>query len=445
MRDQQEASNPRNSTLIRHRYDPNFAPTSSQLNAPAQGAVRTTTPAVKTQKPPRPTSSLSAIVSPTNTHAISAPLQQTFNHRAHSYPTVIKQHTPALAPHYSQQFMQEDTSIGGGYDASNFYAGQPSLSILSTSGFTTISDPHGQWPNQYAHGSWDSYRNNSRIPPQGVHSEYWYEQDSRAPQSGPGMPTVGIFTTPSTFLHQGAGNLGQIPAGPSADLGLPYPSDPTTTIEPTIICPTAQPSFPIGAEMGQEVQPRLLATNDSHTSAPSLPFTTQSQFPNYQSSVSRSPQHSVLKMELLPVRTGDAFDARTDVAKEENPSQGHAQSGPSEPFDTLPTPITPSVLQLPNPHPSSPPKGPVLPTIADLLSPLPEPYKRNVFSRMQEVAYDSPDLATVLSEAESDGRPVIIRKFPLCTWWENTPLNPRNIQRILEKPSNPCTGANSMF
>lgn len=440
MRDQLEASNPRNSTLIRHRYDPNFAPTSSQLNAPAQGAVRTTSPAVKTQKPPRSTSSSSAIVSPTNTHSISAPFQQTSNHRAHSYPTVTKQHTPAIAPRYSQQLMQDDTSIGGGYNASNCYAGQPSLSTLRTSGFTSISNPHGQWPNQYAHGSWDSYGNNSRIPPQGVLSEYWYEQDSRASQSGPGMPAVGIFTIPPTFPHQGAGNLRQIPAGLTADLNLPYPSDPATTMEPTIIYSTAQPSLPIGAEMGQEVQPQLLATYDCHTSAPFTPFSTQPQFPNYQSSVSCSPQHSVLKMELLPVQTRNPFDAQTDVAREENPSQGYVQSEPSEPFDTLPTPITPSVLQLPNPPPSSPPKGPVLPTIADILSPPPGPYKRNVFSRMQEVAYDSPDLATVLSEAESDGRPVIVRKFPLCAWWENTPLNPRNIQRILEKPSHPCTG-----
>ena len=348
-----------------------------------------------------------------------------------------------MAPRYSQRHMHDDVSIGRGYDPSNCYAGQPSsLNTPRTSGFTSLSNPHGQWPNQYAHASWESYRNGSWIPPQGVLSEYWYEQDSRAPPGGPGMPGIGIFTTPSTFPHQGAGNLRQIPTGPRADLGLPYPSDPITTMEPTIACPIVHPSLPIGAEMGQRVQPQLLATFDCHTSATFPPIFTQSQFPNHQSSASPPPQHSVLKMELPPVRTRDPFDARADVAKEENPSQEHVQS---EPFDALPTPITPSVLQLPNPPASSPPKGPILPTIADILSPLPEPYKRNVFSRMQEVAYDSPDLATVLSEAESDGRPVIVRRFPLCTWWENTPLNPRNLQRILEKPSQPCTGAISML
>ncbi len=400
---------------------------------------------MKTQKPPRPTSSFSAIASSTNPHSSHAPLQQASNPRAKSYPNVTNQHTPALTPRYSQRNMQDDVSIGGGYDPSNCYAGQPSsLSTLRTSGFTNLSNPHGQWPNQYAHGSRESYRNNSRIPPQGVLSEYWYEQDSRVSPGGPGIPGISIFTTPSTFPHHGAGNLRQIPAGPRADLGLPYPSDPITTIEPIIVCPIAQPSLPIGAEMSQMVQPQLSATYECHTSAPFPPFSTQSQFPNYQSSVSSPPQHSVLKMELPPVRTRDPFDARADVA-EENPSQGYVQSEPAEPFDTLPTPITPSVLQLPNPCASSPPKGPVLPTIADILSPVPEPYKRNVFSRMQEVAYDSPDLATVLSEAESDGRPVIIRRFPLCTWWENTPLNPRNLQRILEKPSQPCAGTISML
>jgi len=193
--------------------------------------------------------------------------------------------------------------------------------------------------------------------------------------------------------------------------------------------------------MGQEVQPQSSASNDLYTSGPFPPISTQPQCPNYQSPVPSAPQHSDLKKELPPVRTKNPFDTRADVAMEENYSQGYVQSEPAKPYDTLPTPITPSVLHLPNSCPSSPSKGPVLPTLADMLSPLPEPYKRNVFSRMQEVAYDSPDLAAVLSEAESDGRPVIVRNFPLCTWWENTSLSPRNLQRILEKPSQPCIGA----
>lgn len=445
LRDQQEAPNSRNSTLIRHRYDPNFAPTSSQLNAPAPGVVNTTSPVVKTPKPSRPTSSLSATTPSTNSHPIPAPLQQAHNPRAKSYPAVTKQHSSALASRYNQQVMRDDISVGGGYDASNGYADQPSLSTLRTSGFTSLPNPHGQWSNQYAHGSWESYRNNPRIPPQGAFSEYWYEQGSRASQGGPGMPGIGTFTTPSTLPHQGGENLRQIPAGSRADLGLPYPSDPSTTMEPTTMCPIAQNSLPIGVEMSQEVQPQLSATCDRHTLAPFPPITTQSQHPNHQSPVPPPLQHSVLKMELPPVQTRDPFDAPANVAREENPSQGYVQAESVEPFDTLPTPITPSVLQLPNPRPSSPPKGPILPTFADILSPLPEPYTRNVFSRMQEVAYDSPDLAAVLSEAESDGRPVIVRNFPLCTWWENTPLNPRNLQRILEKPSQPCIGAISLL
>ena len=444
LRDQLEAHNSRNSTLIRHRYDPNFAPTSSQLNAPALGGVNTTSPVVKTLKPSRPTSSLSATASSTNSHPIPAPLRQAHNPRAKSYPAAPEQHSSTLAPRYNQQLMRDDISVGGGYDNSNGYADQPPLSTLRTSGFASLPNPHGQWSNQYAHGSWESYRNNSRIPPQGAFSECWYEQGSRAFQGGPGMPGmpgIGTFTTPSTLPHQGAENLRQMPAGSRADPGLPYPSDPSTTMESTTMYPITQHSLPMGVEMSQEVQPQLTATCDRHNLAPFPPITTLSQYPNHQSPIPPPLQHSVLKMELLPVQTRDPFDTQANVAREENPSQGYVQAEPVEPFDTLPTPITPSVLQLPNPPPSSPPKGPVLPTIADILSPLPELYTRNVFSRMQEVAYDSPDLATVLSEAESDGRPVIVRNFPLCTWWENTPLNPRNLQRILEKPSQPCIGA----
>jgi len=440
-----EASNPRNSTLIRHRYDPNFASTYSQLNVSAPGASNTTGPVVKPPKPPRPTASLSATAPSTNSHPIPAPLQQTSNPRAKSQPTVTKQPPPALAPHYSQPLMQDDISTGGGYNASNCYVDQRSSSNFGTSGFTSLPNPHGQWSNQYAHGSWESYGNNSRIPPQGAFSEYWYEQGSRASQGGPGMPGIGPFTTSPTLPHQGAGNLRQIPTCPRADLAVLYPSNPTTTIEPTTMCLATQYSLPIGVEMSQEVQPQLSASYGFHTSAPFPPISTQSQFTNYQTPVPPPAQHPVLKMELPPVRTTDPSDTRADVAKEENPSQGYVQPEPTEPSDTLPTPITPSVLQLPNPRPSSPSKGPVLPTIDDILSPLPEPYKRNIFSRMQEVAFDSPDLTAVLSEAESDGRPVVVRNFPLCTWWENTPLNPRNLQRILERPSQPCTGAISVL
>ena len=434
VKDQAEAPSIRHSTLIRHRYDPNFAPTSSQLDAPALSAVNTTSPVVK--PPLRSTPSLSVTASSTNSHPSPAPTQQTSNPRAKSHPTITKH--SASAPHYGQRPLQDDISIGGGYIASNYYTSQP-LSTLGTGGFTSLPSPQGQWQNQYAHGSWEPYGNNSRIPPQGASPAIWYEQGSQASQRGPVMPRMGTFTT---LPHQGAGNLRQTASGPRV---LPCPSDPTTSMDTTTVCSTVQYSLPTGVEMSQEIQPQLSASYGFHASTSFPPISTQSQFPNYQGRVPSAAQHSVLKMELPPVRTRDPSNPRADVTKEEDPDPGYVHPEPAGSFDTLPTPVTPSVLQLPHPCPSSPPKASALPTIEDALSPLSEPYKRNVFSRMQEVSYDSPDLASVLSEAESDGRPVVVRKFPLCTWWANTPLNPRNLQRTLERPSQPCTGANSML
>ena len=442
LRGQAEGSNTRTSTLIRHRYDPNLAPTSSQLDAPAPGAVNTTSPALKPPKPPRLTSSLSTNATPTNSRPSPAPMQQVSNPRAKSYPTVTK-HSAAPAPHYGQRPLQDDISIGEGYNASNYYAGQPPLGALGPSVFTGLPNPHGQWSNQYANGGWETYRSNSRIPPQGAFSEYWYEQASRASQGGPGIPGVGNFIPSpmsNTIPHQGAGNPQRTPSGLRAP---PHPSKPTT-MESTTVCSTVQYSMPIGVEMSQKTQPQLSASYGFRASTPFPPISTQSQFPNYQDPVPTSVRHSVLKMDLPPVRTRDPSIAPADVAKE-NPYQESAHPEPAELFDTLPTPVTPSVLRLPNPRPPSPPTGPVLPTIGDILSPQPEHYKRNLFSRMQEVAYDSPDLAAALSEAESDGRPVVVRDFPLCTWWANTSLNPRNLQRILERPSQPCTGRISML
>jgi hypothetical protein len=435
LRDQPEAPNIRNPASIRHRYDPNFAPTPSQLDAPAPSPVNPTAAAVKPSKPPRLTPSSSATASPTNTRTSSASVQRTTNARAKSYSTPA-QHSPAPSPYYGQRHMQDDTSISGGYNASSYYAGQPPLNSVGTNNFTILSNPQGQWPNQYARGGWEVNRNNSRRLPQGASSEYWHEQGSRASQARPGMPGIGIFTTSSTISHSGTGNLRPIPTGPRGDRAPPYPPNPTT-IEPTAVFPTIQYSLPIGVETSQEIQPQLSATYGLQT-----PISTQSQFSNYQGPVPPPIQQSVLKMELPPVQTQDPSNTRSDVASEEHLSQGHMHSAPSDSFDTLPTPVTPSVLQLPS---SSPPKGPILPTIGDILLPLSEPYKRNVFSRMQEVVYDSPDLASVLLEAELNGRPVVVRNFPLCAWWANTPLNPRNLQKILERPTQPCTGAISML
>ena len=438
LRDPAEAPNIRHPTLIRHRYDPNFAPLSSQLDTPAPGAVNTVSPAVK--PPRRSTSSSSAIAPSTKSYPSPVPTQQTSNPRAKSYPTVAT-HSSASAPHYGQRVLQDDISTGSGYNASNYYASQP-VNTLGTGGFTRLPNQHGQWQNQYAHGSWEPYRNNSRIPPQGAFPAYWYEQGSQVPQGGPGIPRIGTFTTSSTLPHQGAGNSRQTSSGHRV---LPYPSNPTTTLETTTVCSTAQYSLPIGVGMSQETQPQLSAPYGFPISTPFPPTPTQSPFPNYQGPVPPPTQSSVLKMESPPVQTRDPSNPRADVASEENPRPGYVHPEPAESFDTLPTPVTPSVLQLPHPRPSSPPKGSALPTIDDVLSPPSGPNKRNVFSRMQEVAYDSPDLASVLSAAESDGRPVVVRKFPLCTWWENTPLSPRNLQRTLERPNQPCTGANSML
>ena len=392
--------------------------------------VNTTSPVVKPSL--RSTPSLSASALSTNPHPSPAPTQRTPNPRANSYPTVTKHST--TTPHYGQRPLQDEISIESGYIASNYYVSQ-SLSTLGTGSFTSLPNPHGQWQNQYAHGSWEPYRDNSRIPPQGAFPAFWYEQSSQVSQ---GMPGIGTFTALPTLPHQGAGN----PLQTSSSFGvLPYPSNSTTTMETKTV---AQYSLPIGVDMSQEIQPQLSTSYGFHASSPFPPISTQSQFPNYQGPVPPPVQQAVLKMELPPVGTTDPSNLRADVPKE-NPHPGYVHPEPAESSDTLPTPITPSVLQLPHPRPSSPPKGSALPTINDVLSPLSGPHKCNIFSRMQEVAYDSPDLASVLSEAESDGRPVVVRKFPLCTWWANTSLSPRNLQRILERPSQPCTGANSML
>ena len=400
-------------------------------------------PAVKLPKPPRPTSSLSATASSTNSHLSSAPMQQTSYPRAKSYPTPAQPHSTTLPPQYGQRLLQDDISIGG-YNSSNDYA-QPPLSTLGTNGFTVIPSTHGEWSNQYAHGGWETHRNHSRRLPQGSSSEYWYEQGSRVSRGRSGIPGIGVFTPSPTLPHHGTGNLRSIPTGPRAERGLQYPSNSTTTMDPIAVYPNVQYSLPMGVGMSQEIPPQIPASHGFHTSPPSQPISTQSQFPNQQGPVPPPAQHSALKMDLPLAQMREPSNTRLDVASEENASQGHLHSEPTDSSNTLPTPVTPSVLQLPPPRPPSPPKGPVLPTIDDILSPVPEPYKRNMFSRMQEVEFDSSDLASVLSEAESDGRPVVVRNFPLCAWWENTPLNPRNLQKVLERPSQPCTGAIPTF
>jgi hypothetical protein len=436
LRDQVEAPSTRNSTLIRHRYDPNFAPTSSQLDTSAPGPVNGTTVTVQPPKPSRLTSSLSTGAPSTHSRPTIAPTRQTSNPRARSYP-ISSQRTSAAPSHYGQQLLKDDISVGGGYNASNYYACQPPLSPFGTNGLANLPTLQGQWSNHCAPAGLETYRNNSRRHPQrACSSEYWHQQGSRASQGRQKMHAGNGFMTSSTLSHHETGNSRPIPTTPRAERSSPYPCNPPTTLEPTTVCLPVEYSPHIGSEMNEEKPPQPSVSYGFQTSTPPQPISMHSRSPNYQSPVPPATRPSILRTELSPVQTPDK---RSDVA-EENATPGHAHSDLADSGGTLPTPVTPSVFQLPHP-----PNGPAFPTIGEILSPSKEPHKRNVFSRMQEVVYDSPNLASVLSDAQSDGRPVVVRNFPLCTWWANTSLNPRNLQKILERPSQPCTGAGSIL